>query len=230
MTAPLKLIVSPASPYVRKVRVLIREAGREAEVEEVGVAATPLEPNPQILGHNPSGRIPVLIRPDGPAILDSRVITRFLDDRWGAGLYPAGRVWEVLTLEAVADGIAAQAGRSASSTLVASPLSLDGRLACSVASSSPVKTSATAMSSSSTNVEREWGRSVTAVTSRAGGSSRSAGYQRWRRRATLARSARSRFSTGGATFTWVTSPMGSAAYRLLNTSAMIWWEACVRPS
>jgi len=32
----MKLLISPASPYVRKVRVLIREAGREPEVEELG--------------------------------------------------------------------------------------------------------------------------------------------------------------------------------------------------
>lgn len=102
----MKLLISAASPFVRKVRVLIREAGREAEVEEVAVSTTPLDPAAAILGHNPSGRIPVLIREGGPALADSRVITRFLDDRWGAGLYPARRIWEVLTLEALADGIA----------------------------------------------------------------------------------------------------------------------------
>ena len=38
----MKLIMSPLSPYARKVRVLLREAGREAEVEEVAVATTAL--------------------------------------------------------------------------------------------------------------------------------------------------------------------------------------------
>jgi len=102
----MKLLISPASPFVRKVRVLLREAGGTALVEEMAVATTPLATDPAILAHNPTGRIPVLIRPDGPAIFDSRVICRFLDDRLGARLYPASRLWEVLTLEALADGIA----------------------------------------------------------------------------------------------------------------------------
>jgi glutathione S-transferase len=102
----MKLLISPASPFVRKVRVLVREAGREAEVEEVEVSTTPLAPDPAVLAASPSGRIPALVRPDGPALVDSRVIARFLDERWDAGLYPAARLWEVLTLEALADGMA----------------------------------------------------------------------------------------------------------------------------
>jgi glutathione S-transferase len=46
------------------------------------------------------------VRDDGPALYDSRVICRYLDDRAKAGLYPAApRLWDVLTLEATADGI-----------------------------------------------------------------------------------------------------------------------------
>lgn len=102
----MKLLISPLSPFVRKVRVLIREAGREGEVEEVAVQTTPLATDPSILAHNPTGRIPALVRPDGPALVDSRVICRFLDARWSLGLYPEARLWEVLTLEALADGMA----------------------------------------------------------------------------------------------------------------------------
>lgn len=101
----MQLLVSPPSPYVRKVRVLIREAGREAEVEEVRVQTTALATDPAIPPHNPLGRIPVLVRKDGPAIMDSRVICRFLDARFGTKLYPEARIWEVLTLEALADGL-----------------------------------------------------------------------------------------------------------------------------
>lgn len=101
----MKLLVSAASPFARKARVLIREAGREGEVEEVAVATTALATDPRIPAHNPLGRIPVLVRDDGPAIVDSRVICRFLDARFKAGLYPEARIWEVLTLEALADGI-----------------------------------------------------------------------------------------------------------------------------
>jgi glutathione S-transferase len=55
---------------------------------------------------NPLGKIPVLEREDGPALYDSRVICRYLDDLAGGGLYPAKpRLWETLTLEATGDGI-----------------------------------------------------------------------------------------------------------------------------
>jgi glutathione S-transferase len=101
----MKLLISPASPYVRKVRVLIREAGREPEVEEQAVSTTALATDPAIPGMNPLGRIPVLVLDGGEAVVDSRVICRLLDARWGAGLYPEARLWEVLTLEAQSDGM-----------------------------------------------------------------------------------------------------------------------------
>lgn len=101
----MKLLISPASPYVRKVRALIREAGREEDVEEQAVATTALATDPAISGHNPLGRIPVLIRDDGSALVDSRVICRFLDAQWELGLYPEARLWDVLTLEALAEGL-----------------------------------------------------------------------------------------------------------------------------
>ena len=102
----MKLLIAPASPFARKPRVLLREAGGLHEVEEVAVATSPLGPDPAVLAANPTGRVPVLVRPDGPALVDSRVICRFLDARLHAGLYPGARLWEVLTLEALADGMA----------------------------------------------------------------------------------------------------------------------------
>lgn len=101
----MKLISSPASPFVRKVRVVIRECGLGDRVEELPVATTPLNTAEAARAANPLGKIPALIRDDGGAVYDSRVITRYLDDLAGGGLYPGGRIWEVLTLEATADGI-----------------------------------------------------------------------------------------------------------------------------
>lgn len=101
----MQLLISPASPFVRKVRVLLREADLLGTVEEVNVTTNPLNSAPEVVAANPLGKIPALIRPDGPAIYDSRVITRFLDDHAGAGLYPQSRIWEILTLEATADAI-----------------------------------------------------------------------------------------------------------------------------
>jgi len=101
----MKLLMSPTSPYVRKVRVLLREASLLDVVEEVAVSTSPLGSAPEVVAANPMGKIPALIRDDGPAIFDSRVITRYLDDRAGSGLYPQARIWDVLTLEAIGDGI-----------------------------------------------------------------------------------------------------------------------------
>ena len=101
----MKLLISPASPFVRKARVLIREANLMDTVEEVNVTTTPMNSAPEVVAANPMGKIPALIRADGPGIHDSRVITRFLDDLAGANLYPQSRIWEILTLEATADAI-----------------------------------------------------------------------------------------------------------------------------
>ena len=102
---PMILMSSKASPFVRKVRVLITEADRWAEVEEDVTPTTPVDSAPAVLAANPLGKIPALIREDGPTLHDSRVITRYLDDRWSLGLYPPSRLWEVLTLESMADAI-----------------------------------------------------------------------------------------------------------------------------
>mgnify|MGYP001201993486 CR=1 FL=1 len=101
----MKLIFSPASPFVRKVRVMVHEAGLLERVEHVAVTATALATDPAVRGANPLGKIPALILDNGHAIFDSRVIFRYLDDLSCLELYPADRLWDVLTLEVLADGI-----------------------------------------------------------------------------------------------------------------------------
>ncbi|MBE0412779.1 glutathione S-transferase [Yoonia sp.] len=101
----MQLLISPASPFVRKVRVLLRETDMLDKVEEVHVVTSPLASDPSVLAANPTGKIPALVRADGPAMYDSRVITRYLDDLAGGHLYPQSRIWEILTLEATADAI-----------------------------------------------------------------------------------------------------------------------------
>jgi len=98
------LLGAEASPFVRKVRVMMTEAGIDDVPFQV-VAASPLGGEDRINAANPLGKIPALTRDDGPTLYDSRVVTRFLDARYKAGLYPDSRIWEVLTLEATADGI-----------------------------------------------------------------------------------------------------------------------------
>ena len=101
----MKLIMSPPSPFARKVRVLLRETGLIGLVEEIEISTSPLCSNAQILAANPTGKIPVLIREGGPAIYDSRIITRYLDDKVGANFYPVSNLYEILTLEAMADAL-----------------------------------------------------------------------------------------------------------------------------
>ena len=101
----MQLIMSPASPFVRKIRVLIREAKLLDVIEEVNITTTPLASASEAVAANPLGRIPALVRDEGPALYDSRVISRYLDDYASANLYPTSRLWEILTLEATGDGI-----------------------------------------------------------------------------------------------------------------------------
>lgn len=101
----MKLYDNPASPFCRKVTVLLHETGQIDEVEIIPAAGHPTAPGTLPLSENPLGKIPTLIRPDAPAMYDSRVICRFLDDRAGAGLYPEHRLWDTLVLEATAEGI-----------------------------------------------------------------------------------------------------------------------------
>lgn len=101
----MQLIMSPASPFVRCVRVQLRETDMLARVEEVEVATTPLASDSVALAANPTGKIPALTRADGPAIYDSRVICRYLDDMADTNLYPNTSLYEVLTLEATAHAI-----------------------------------------------------------------------------------------------------------------------------
>ncbi len=106
-TARLRLHHSPASPFVRIVAATIRQLGLDERVELVPAAGTALDPGTMPVALNPLGKIPTLERPDGPALYDSRVICRYLDDLAGGRLYPAApRLWETLTLEATGHGIA----------------------------------------------------------------------------------------------------------------------------
>lgn len=100
----IELLGSDASPFVRKARVLMAEAGI-TDIPYVQVTATPMGGEERLNSANPLGKIPALLRESGPTIYDSNVVCRFLDDRAQAGLYPAARLWETLTLEATGDGI-----------------------------------------------------------------------------------------------------------------------------
>jgi glutathione S-transferase len=100
----MKLIGSLASPFVRKVRIVLAEKKIEYEFE----IDNPWKADAVTPKFNPLGKVPVLVRDDGTALFDSRVIIAFLDSASPLSrLIPADhreRV-EVRRWEALADGV-----------------------------------------------------------------------------------------------------------------------------
>jgi len=101
----MRLFGTPASPYVRKVRIVLEEKRIPYEyIIERGSA-----PGSRVPQFNPLGKIPVLVLDDGRAIYDSPVIVEYLDGASGEPkLIPADfdqRV-EVRRWEALGDGVA----------------------------------------------------------------------------------------------------------------------------
>lgn len=80
----MQLFYAPPSPYARKCRVVARERGLMAEIEET--FCNPHEDPPELQAKNPLGRVPALVLDDGTAVFDSPVICEYLD---GLGSAPA---------------------------------------------------------------------------------------------------------------------------------------------
>lgn len=99
----MKLFHASASPYVRKVMIVLHETGQLGDVEVHTVVTAPTVPAADLKGSNPLMKIPALERADGPALYDSRVICEFLNARADGSLYDGG--WDTKVLEATADGI-----------------------------------------------------------------------------------------------------------------------------
>ena len=97
---------SPASPFVRKVRIA---AGVLGLADKIEVRETDLnDPADAIRVQNPLGKIPALILDDGTVYYDSRVILEVLDHLAGGGRIiprePTAR-FAALRLQALCDGI-----------------------------------------------------------------------------------------------------------------------------
>ena len=102
----MKLYHSPASPFVRKVVVLLHELDKADAVELATVSTTAFASDESLMSANPLARLPALERPEGATLYDSRVITAYLNAQFGGSYYPEGSSrWETLTLEATGDGI-----------------------------------------------------------------------------------------------------------------------------
>lgn len=102
----MKLYYSSTSPFVRKVNVLSIEVGLDKRIE--WVTTNPWQAEDNLTAENPLSKIPTLITEDEKVIFDSRVICEHLDSLHdGYKMIPAnGDVrWQVLRLQALADGI-----------------------------------------------------------------------------------------------------------------------------
>ncbi|NHZ64994.1 glutathione S-transferase C-terminal domain-containing protein [Massilia genomosp. 1] len=100
----MKLIGSTASPFVRKVRVVMAEKklDYDFELENVWTAET------RIHLSNPLGKVPCLIMEDGSSMYDSRVIVEYIDTLTPVCklLPPNGRDRsDIKVWEALADGV-----------------------------------------------------------------------------------------------------------------------------
>ena len=78
----MKLFYSPASPYVRKVRVVAIEKGLADRIELLTTA--PRDPATGLHERNPGARVPTLELDDGTILFDSPVICEYLDSLGGS--------------------------------------------------------------------------------------------------------------------------------------------------
>lgn len=101
----MKLIYSVASPYARKARMTLIEARLEGRVETEAI--DPWADPPGFRDDNPLGKVPTLIRDDGPPLFQSNAVCEHLNAIANAQLYPAEEPdrWTASRQLALADGI-----------------------------------------------------------------------------------------------------------------------------
>jgi glutathione S-transferase len=101
----MKLIYSAASPYARKARAAVIETGLAGRVEMQEI--NPWEDPAGYRDVNPVGKVPALVRDDGPPLYQSNLVCEYLDAQGDTPIYPAPGParWTALRQLAAADGI-----------------------------------------------------------------------------------------------------------------------------
>ncbi|KPB53567.1 Glutathione S-transferase domain-containing protein [Pseudomonas coronafaciens pv. oryzae] len=109
MSAPtMTLYFNAASPFARKVMVMLHETGQLDRVQLQPTVLTPVSPSAELNDDNPAGKLPALRLADGNVIHDSRVILDYLDHQHvGIALIPreGSSRWRRLTLASLADAV-----------------------------------------------------------------------------------------------------------------------------
>lgn len=100
----MRLFINSGSPFARKCRIIVRELGLSAQVEDVPTVT--LDSVPDHVAVNPFAQIPALMT-DEATFVDSTLICEWLVAHHGPyPLYPQGEgYWPARQLEALADGI-----------------------------------------------------------------------------------------------------------------------------
>lgn len=104
----MKLYYATASPFARKVRVMLAEIGSAAQVELVDTKTAPDKTDGDLQAVNPLGKIPCLILSNGESLYDSRVICEYLDVVLGSRVMcprEGSERWTALRRQAIGDGI-----------------------------------------------------------------------------------------------------------------------------
>ncbi|RPI47251.1 MAG: glutathione S-transferase [Betaproteobacteria bacterium] len=99
----MKLYGSLTSPYVRKVRILLKEKTLPVEF----VVEDPWQEGSRIPAMNPLGKVPTLLLDDGEAMYDSSLVISWLDFRFQCGIVPAEQkgYWDCMKWHTLANGI-----------------------------------------------------------------------------------------------------------------------------
>ncbi|WP_176469979.1 glutathione S-transferase family protein [Pseudomonas sp. Irchel 3A5] len=109
MSAPtMTLYYNAASPFARKVMLVLHETGQLDRVTLQPTTLSPIAPVEELNNDNPAGKLPALRLADGNVIHDSRVILDYLDSQHvGNPLIPreGSARWRRLTLASLADAL-----------------------------------------------------------------------------------------------------------------------------
>lgn len=101
----MKLIYAAASPYARKARAVAIETGVAETLETQ--ALNPWEDPSGFRDTNPVGKVPALVRDDGPPLYQSNIVCEYFDAMGSTKIYPevGPARWTALRQLAAADGI-----------------------------------------------------------------------------------------------------------------------------
>ena len=100
----MKLAISHASPYVRKVMACAIARGLDGQIEKWVIPST----DAALVPANPLSKVPTLVLDNGQTLFDSPVICEYLDSLGSAKpLFPAAGParWAALRQQALGDGI-----------------------------------------------------------------------------------------------------------------------------